>query len=68
MISEEIKTLVREHFPDFPVDEADRLPLDIYEWLVINIWAPTRANWTDEQIIAAFRHNEGRGKAVRYDG
>jgi hypothetical protein len=68
LISEEIKTLVREHFPDFPIDEADRLPLGIYEWLVINIWAPTRANWTDEQILADFMNNEGRMGEFRYDG
>lgn len=68
MITEEIKVLVREHFPDFPVDKADRLPLDIYGWLVFNVWAPTRANWTDEQVIADFMNNEGRMGEFRYDG
>lgn len=68
MISEEIKILVREHFPDFAIDEADSLPMEIYEWLVINVWVPTRANWTDEQIIADFMNNEGRMGEFRYDG
>ena len=68
MISEEIKTLVKEHFPNFPIDEADRLPLDIFGWLVFNVWAPTRANWTDEQVIADFMNNEGRMGEFRFDG
>ncbi|MCW1921209.1 hypothetical protein OKA05_01510 [Luteolibacter arcticus] len=60
MITEEVKEAIRVHFPQFPVETAHKVPFAIYEWLVFNVWAKTRAAWTDEEIIADFMRNEGR--------
>lgn len=67
-MTEEVREAVRKYFPDYPVDSTDRLPLDIYGWLVCNVWAKERANWTPEQIREDFMNNEGRMGEFRYDG
>ena len=60
MISEEVRRDLAKHLPDYEIPEDGTLPLEIYGWLVYNVWAPTRAHWTREEIIADFMRNEGR--------
>ncbi len=60
MMSEQVRQDLAKHLPDYQIPEDGKLPLEIYSWLVCNVWAPTRANWTDEEIIADFMNNEGR--------
>lgn len=68
MISEEVKEALSIHFPDFPRDTANSVPSEIYEWLVCNVSARDRANWTDKQIHDDFMNNEGRMEQFRFDG
>ena len=63
MMSEQVRRDLARHLPDYQIQEDGKLPLEIYSWLVYNVWVPeaaARGEMTREKLLEDFMRNEGR--------
>ena len=63
MMTGQVRRDLAKHLPDYQILEDGKLPLEIYSWLVCNVWIPeaaARGEMTEEKLIEDFLRNEGR--------